>query len=73
MNANEFLTVEQAAARLGLAKGTIYNLCYKHKLPYTKRGRRVLLDPAKLRQWDERRTVDFPSLTEMESEAALTS
>ena len=37
------LTIEEAAELLRVSKNTVYNLCKSGEIPYTKKGRRILI------------------------------
>jgi excisionase family DNA binding protein len=52
--AEPWLTVEQAAAHLGLSKSQMYTLCSQHKrngLPLTKEGSRSYFRASELDAW----------------------
>ena len=37
------LTIEETAKLLRVSKNTVYNLCKSGEIPYTKKGRRILI------------------------------
>ena len=47
----EWMTVEEVAAYLQLAKGTIYNLVYERKIPFSKRLRGLRFHRQKIDEW----------------------
>lgn len=46
-----FLTVEEAAARIRVKPGTLYNWVHKGIIPYRKHGGKVILVWAELERW----------------------
>lgn len=49
----QLVSVERAAEHLGLCPTTIQRLCRRGKLPATRRGRKWLVDLAKVRAVDD--------------------
>lgn len=47
----QLLTIEQAAERLKLVKGTLYNMVSQNKVPYYKSGKKVLFKWSELEKW----------------------
>ncbi|WP_090534896.1 helix-turn-helix domain-containing protein [Mucilaginibacter sp. NFR10] len=45
------ITVEQAAEKLNLVKGTLYNMVSQNKIPYYKSGKKVLFKWSELEKW----------------------
>lgn len=57
---NDILNVADVAKKLGLEKGTVYNLTHKRQIPYFKRGGRIYFDKNEINDWirtDRRKTV----------------
>lgn len=54
---SSYLTVEQVAARYGVAKRTVHEWTCRGKIPFFKvpNGRRRLFDPAALAEWERSR------------------
>lgn len=52
------LSVQQAAARLGLKAPTVRKMIQAHTIAFVKLGARVLFDPARLDQLVRERTVE---------------
>jgi excisionase family DNA binding protein len=46
-----YLTVQQAADLIKLAKGTVYGLVHRNAIPYHKSGKRVLFKRSELESW----------------------
>jgi len=46
-----FLSVEQTAEYIKLAKPTIYGLIHKKKIPFHKSGKKVLFKKSELNDW----------------------
>ena len=55
--ADEFLTVQGAAALLGVTVATIYRWRYEHRIPYRKHGRLVRFSKADLLAWSKNSEV----------------
>ncbi|MBK8201169.1 MAG: helix-turn-helix domain-containing protein [Bdellovibrionales bacterium] len=51
----EFLTVEEAAIRLRIKEGTIYNCINQDPIPFRKHGGRVVLELGELQRWSKDR------------------
>lgn len=47
----DFISIEQAAQLLGLAKGTLYQKCHKREIPYFKRGSLLFFSKKELEKW----------------------
>ena len=57
---NDILSVADVAKKLGLEKGTVYNLTHKRQIPYFKRGGRIYFDKNEINdriRTDRRKTV----------------
>jgi len=57
---NDILNVEDVAKKLGIEKGTVYNLTHKRQIPYFKRGGRIYFDATEINEWvrsDRRKTL----------------
>lgn len=57
---SDFLNVADVAKKLGIEKGTVYNLTHKRQIPYFKRGGRIYFDKNEINEWirsDRRKTV----------------
>lgn len=50
-NESDFLTIEQAAIFVNLAKATIYALCSMGKIPVLKKGKRLYFVKTELTEW----------------------
>jgi len=48
---SDFLTIEQAAIFVNLAKATIYALCSMGKIPVIKKGKRLYFVKKELTEW----------------------
>lgn len=46
-----YLTIDQAAEVIRLAKSTVYGLVHRNKIPYHKSGKRVLFKKSELSEW----------------------
>ena len=65
------MTVDEAAAYLGLSKRYLYNLTSARRIPHKKVGpRAVRFDREALADWLRARTTDVPTRTEQEQAAA---
>ena len=56
----EILTVEDVCQKLGLKKGSVYNLTHRQQIPYYKRGQRIYFDRNEIDEWirsDRRKTI----------------
>ena len=66
----ETLTIEEAAAFLGLKKSYLYKLTCARQIPHFKYGGRlVLFDRAALETWKRRRMQAVPTVAEAEAYA----
>ena len=54
------IRAHEAAARLGMTKGTIYQYVSRGMIPYLKRGSRLFFLRSELLEWDRERTVKHP-------------
>jgi excisionase family DNA binding protein len=50
-NIEALLTVQEVAAFLRVAPGTLYNWAYRGRIPVQKVGGRLLFSPTALRRW----------------------
>jgi excisionase family DNA binding protein len=46
-----FITVEQAAEKLKIVKGSLYNMVSQNKVPFYKSGKKVLFKWSELEKW----------------------
>ena len=70
--AQDFLTVTEAAAFLGLKKSYLYKLTCYRQIPFFKYGGRyVCFDRAALEAWRAARLQAVPTLAEAEARAAV--
>jgi excisionase family DNA binding protein len=51
MQTTNLLSVDEAAARLGVSKYTLRGWLFQRRLPHVKLGRRVLVDPADIERF----------------------
>jgi excisionase family DNA binding protein len=61
MQTERLLSVDEAAARLGVSKYTLRGWLFQRRLPFAKLGRRVLLDPADVQRFLEENRVEAVS------------
>jgi excisionase family DNA binding protein len=54
------IKAHEAAALLGMTKGTIYQYVSRGMIPYEKRGRTLWFLRSELLAWDRDRTVKHP-------------
>ncbi len=54
------IKAHEAAALLGMSKGTIYQYVSRGMIPYEKRGRTLWFLRSELLEWDRSRTVKHP-------------
>ena len=52
-----WLTIDQAAAYIGFAKGTLYHWVSRRQIPFVKKGRSLRFDRLVLDEWMERDRV----------------
>ena len=52
-----WLTIDQAAAYIGFAKGTLYHWVNQRQIPFVKKGRSLRFDRLVLDEWMERDRV----------------
>jgi excisionase family DNA binding protein len=52
------LDIRQASATLGLKPSTLYKMVCQRRVPFTKLGTRLLLNPEKLSEWVAERSVE---------------
>lgn len=50
-NENEFLDISQAAELLHFAKTSMYGLTFRRKIPFIKRGKRLIFKRTDLIEW----------------------
>ena len=55
---NQFMTIEEAAAYIGVARPTLYAYTSRKQIPFYKLGRRVAFKQTDLDQWIESRRVE---------------
>ena len=60
-NQIELISVKTVAEMLGLAPKTIHNWVYLRKIPYVKRGRKVMFRPKSLKAWLNRKEKEAKS------------
>jgi excisionase family DNA binding protein len=56
----DFLTVKDVCQRLGLKKGSVYNMTHLNQIPFYKRGGRIYFDLKEIDEWirsDRRKTI----------------
>ena len=69
--ANELITLEEAARFLGLKKSYLYKLTSTKQIPFYKYGGRVIaFDPAALQVWRSARLQYVPTQAEQAAQAA---
>ena len=69
--ANELITLEEAARFLGLKKSYLYKLTSTKQIPFYKYGGRVIaFDPAALQAWRAARLQYIPTQAEQATQAA---
>ena len=69
--ANELITLEEAARFLGLKKSYLYKLTSTKQIPFYKYGGRVIaFDPAALQAWRAARLQYVPTQAERAAQAA---
>ena len=69
--ANELITLEEAARFLGLKKSYLYKLTSTKQIPFYKYGGRVIaFDPAALQAWRAARLQYVPTQAEQAAQAA---
>jgi excisionase family DNA binding protein len=61
MQTERLLSVDEAAACLGVSKYTLRGWLFQRRLPFVKLGRRVLLDPADVQRFLEANRVEAVS------------
>jgi excisionase family DNA binding protein len=67
----ELLSVDDVCQKLGLKKGSVYNLTHRREIPFYKRGQRIYFDKTELNEWvrsDRRKTI-----TELKNDADLST
>ena len=52
-----FLSVKDVSDYTGLAEGTIYNMVYQRRIPFTKLGGSVKFDRHRLDKWIDKHSV----------------
>lgn len=57
----DYMTIGELAEKLKVSRGYIYNLCYKHRIPYRKIGRLVRFLPSEIEEWIDSQTVSETS------------
>lgn len=71
IQANELITLEEAARFLGLKKSYLYKLTSTKQIPFYKYGGRVIaFDPADLQAWRAARLQYVPTRAEQAAQAA---
>lgn len=71
IQANELITLEEAARFLGLKKSYLYKLTSTKQIPFYKYGGRVIaFDPAALQAWRAARLQYVPTQAEQAAQAA---
>ena len=50
-DSKEFLTADEAAAFLGITKGSLHKHCFMHSFPYYRPGRRSYFKRSDLEAW----------------------
>lgn len=48
---NEFLTVEETAKYINMAVSSVYGLVHTKRIPYIKRGKRLIFEKSKINEW----------------------
>ena len=48
-----WLTIDEAAAYTGFAKGTLYHMVSDRRIPFVKKGRSIRFDRRRLDEWME--------------------
>ncbi len=67
----DLLNIEQAAELLGYKKAYVYKLIHLKKIPHLKYGARfVRFRLSDLKEWQQNRVVEVPSMEQMEAAAA---
>jgi excisionase family DNA binding protein len=61
MQTTNLLSVDEAAARLGVSKYTLRGWLFQRRLPHVKLGRRVLVDPNDLDRFIETSRIEAVS------------
>lgn len=58
---DKFLTIDQAAKMINMTTGSMYQLVHQRRVPFAKRGKRLIFSEMDLRKWidlGKRQTVD---------------
>ena len=51
MSRNRYMTYKQPAEYLGIRESALYKLVQRRRVPYGKRGRRLIYDKVRLDDW----------------------
>lgn len=66
------LTIEELSDRLGISKGSLYNMTSKHSIPFVKVGKRIRFDEAEIDRWLEAQKLG-PSTMEDHKPSTISS
>jgi len=47
----KLLTIEELAIKLGISKGSLYNMTSKQAIPFVKIGKRIRFDEQEIDKW----------------------
>ena len=70
---NELLTIEETAKYINMAVSSVYGLVHTKRIPYIKRGKRLIFERTKINEWlhagrqKTREEIEEQALSEMHS------